>query len=127
MDKLKEKIKRFFQGRYGIDELGKAIIIASAVIYLLGAVLKNSLLLCFAIAGMFYEIYRAMSRQSWNRGGENRIFDRYLKLWKLQYKERKTSRIYVCKNCGRMVRVPKGKGKIQVTCTVCGNKSIHWT
>ena len=127
MNKVREKIKSFFQGRYGIDELGKAIVIVSIVIYLSGAVFKSSLLLCLAMAGLFCGLYRAMSRRIWDRERENCIYDRYKKLWKLQYQERKTSRIFMCKQCGRLVRVPKGKGRIQVTCTACGNKSIHRT
>lgn len=127
MNKIREKIRSFFRGRYGIDELGKVIIIVSTVIYLAGAVFKSSLLLCFAMVGLFCGLYRAMSRRVGDRERENCIYDRYKKLWKIQYKERKTSRIFMCKKCGRLVRVPKGKGRIQVTCTVCGNKSIHRT
>lgn len=125
MKKIKEKINRFFAGRYGMDELGKTLLIVSSILYLLGGILQNGILLWLAIFGICFTFYRMFSRQHWDRREENRKYNRFLKLWKLRFQERKTSRIYVCKGCGRFIRVPKGRGKIQVTCTVCGNKSMH--
>ena len=124
MNKIKDIWNRFLQGRHGIDELSKTILIAGMVSYLLGGILQNGLLLTLAMMGMIYAIYRALSRNEWDRNEEKRKFNRYIKLWKVKYQERKTSRIFMCKGCGRMIRVPKGKGKIQVTCPTCGRKTI---
>ena len=44
--------------------------------------------------------------------------------YKLKYDQRKEYNIFKCKSCGRKVRVPRGKGKIEVTCPICGNKKI---
>ncbi len=52
---------------------------------------------------------------------------RAIQLNKTKYEQRKEFKIFRCKSCGRNVRIPKGKGKIQVTCPVCGNKTIHRT
>ena len=124
MNKLKEKIDRFFQGRHGLDELGVCTYIVSIVLYLLGGIIQNEVLLSLGILVFIWSLYRALSKQEWDRNEENRKYVRYLKLWKVRWQERKTSRIYMCKSCGRMIRVPKGKGKIQVTCPSCGNKKI---
>jgi len=124
MNKLKEKTDRFFQGRHGLDELGKCTCIVSMVLYLLGGITQNGVLLSLGMVGFIWSIYRAVSKQEWDRNEENRKYTRYLKLWKVRWQERKTSRIYMCKSCGRMIRVPKGKGKIQVTCPSCGSKKI---
>lgn len=124
MKKIKDIWNRFLQGRHGLDELCKTILIAGMVLYLLGGILQNGLILTLAMMGMIYAIYRALSRNEWDRNEENRKFNRYIKLWKVKYQERKTSRIFMCKGCGRMIRVPKGKGKIQVTCPTCGRKTI---
>lgn len=40
------------------------------------------------------------------------------KMWK----ERKTSRFLKCPNCGQILSVPKGKGKLRVTCPRCRAK-----
>lgn len=117
----------FFNGRYGMDELGKALLIAGAIVYFIGILLQSSILMTLALMAVFFELYRMMSRQHWDRSEENRKYNQYVKLWKLRYKERRVSRIYMCKSCGRMIRVPKNKGKVQVTCPVCGWKSIHRT
>ena len=124
MNKLKEKIDRFFQGRHGLDELGVCTYIVSIVLYLLGGIIQNEVLLSLGILVFIWSLYRALSKQEWDRNEENRKYVRYLKLWKVRWQERKTSRIYMCKSCGRMIRVPKGKGKRQVTCPSCGNKKI---
>lgn len=45
-------------------------------------------------------------------------------LYKLKYEQRREYKIFQCKSCGRKIRVPRGKGKIEVTCPICGNKKI---
>ncbi len=39
-------------------------------------------------------------------------------------KYHKTHKIYKCKSCGQTLRVPKGKGKVKVTCPVCKSSFI---
>lgn len=51
----------------------------------------------------------------------------YIELVKMNFEQRKTHRIFMCKACGKKVRVPKGKGKIEITCPSCGNKMTHHT
>lgn len=53
--------------------------------------------------------------------------ERFVNLQRLKYEQRNEYKIYSCKGCGRNIRVPKGKGKIEVTCPVCGLKKIHRT
>lgn len=76
-------------------------------------------------AGLIFFVYRFFSSQRWERQEENNQFCKYIKLWKLRYECRKEYRIYLCKRCGRFVRVPKGK--VQVTCTACGAKMMKRT
>lgn len=127
MRKIRERIDRFFQNRYGMDELGKTLLVLGAVIYVIGVIAQNGMFWSIALFVFIYAIYRMMSRQHWDRSEENRRFNRYVKLWKMRWQERKTSRIYMCKRCGRMIRVPKGRGKIQITCPQCGSKTVKRT
>lgn len=127
MKNLKDKINLFFQGRYGLDELGKFLIIINLITYILGIFLRSNLILSVSALCMIFLLYRIMSRQHWDRIEENRKYMSYVKLWQLRYEHRKSARIYLCRRCGKYIRVPKGKGKIQVTCTVCGDKTIHRT
>lgn len=127
MNKLKQKLTQFFQGRYGNDELNRTISIAVLVVYFVGVLLQNNIVMSIAVAGMFYSMYRTLSRDFWTRSAENRKYLDFIQLNKMRFEQRKTHRIFKCKGCGKNVRVPKGKGKIEVRCPKCGNRSIHRT
>ena len=44
--------------------------------------------------------------------------------WKSQWREYRTYRYLICPQCSQRLRVPRGKGKIRVTCTKCRNQFI---
>ena len=44
--------------------------------------------------------------------------------WKRQWHEYRTYRYLICPQCSQRLRVPRGKGKIKVTCTKCRNQFI---
>lgn len=44
--------------------------------------------------------------------------------WKARWAERKQYRYLTCTQCGQKLRVPRGKGKIRVTCTKCRNQFL---
>lgn len=127
LEGIREKIRKFMEGRYGIDDLGKIILAADLILYILGSLIK-SIFLCFlSLAVCMVFLYRVLSKQTYARSEENCKYLRYKKLWKLRGEYGKTSRIYICANCGKMIRVPKGKGKIQITCPNCSNKIIRYS
>lgn len=127
MKKINKKLNEIFKRRYGLDDLGRVLVAASSTVCILGIILGNELITYLAILGFIFAIYRIMSQQHWERSNENRIFINHTKLWKLRYENRKHLRIYMCKRCGKYIRVPRGKGKIQITCTSCGDKIIRRT
>lgn len=49
-------------------------------------------------------------------------FERTKRTAQKMWRERKTTRFLKCPNCGQMLSVPKGKGKIRVTCPKCHAK-----
>ena len=71
---------------------------------------------------MILSIFRMLSRNTYKRYQENRkflqIFDRL--------KDRE-HRYFDCPKCRQMVRVPKGKGKIAISCPRCREKFIRKT
>lgn len=118
------------QGRYGNDPLNRFLMIVSLIIMILAIIWKPQIYV-IAIAVLGWGYYRMFSRKVYTRAVENQ---RYLEvrdsvLAKLDKKrnfliQRKNYHIYKCPGCGQKVRVPRGKGKIQVHCPKCGEDFI---
>ena len=125
--KFKEGFRRFMAGRYGADALSQGIIIAGLVLFLLAVFTRVGLFSLLAMALYIWAIFRMYSRNGEKRAQENA---RYLAATRklrtsvnqalTRLKNRKKYRYFRCPSCGQQLRVPKGKGKITVTCRSCG-------
>ena len=124
--KLRTALQRFMEGRYGVDKLNMAILCAGLACSLLASLMPGVLLkLIFTVASyvfMFVAIFRTLSRNIYKRYEENRKF-----LLFFQKLKDKDHRYYNCPRCHQQVRVPKGKGKISITCPKCREKFIKTT
>ena len=118
--------RHFMLGRYGSDKLNTAVLLAGLVACLLSMFLKlpilNLLLTLFSYVCMGWAIFRMLSRNTYKRDEENRKYLRFLE----QLKD-KQHKYYACPRCRQTVRVPKGKGKIAITCPKCKEKFIKRT
>lgn len=119
--RIREGIARFMAGRYGMDQLGVALLIASLVFVLLGRFLYAPLSL-IALALMALSIYRSYSRQIEKRRRENARF-----LHLLDPLRDREHRYYRCPKCRQQVRVPRGKGRIAIRCPKCGERFARTT
>lgn len=124
--KLRTGLSRFMMGRYGTDKLNTAILLAGVAISILTAFIKNNaldmLLTLVAYGLMFWAIFRSFSRNTYQRYQENR---KYLQL--LDRIKDRQHRYYNCPRCRQVVRVPRGKGKISITCPKCQEKFVKKT
>ena len=124
--KMRTLMQRFMAGRYGTDKLNMAILCAGLVFSLLASLLPGAALklscTTIAYACMFVAIFRSLSRNIYKRYEENRKF-----LLFFQKVKDKDHRYYNCPRCRQQVRVPKGKGKISITCPKCKEKFIRKT
>lgn len=125
--RLRWKIQKFMQGRNGVDELNRILLYAVLVLYVLSIILQSLILDYMAFAGVLYLLYRMLSKNLYVRREENRKFVTWLETTRIKMEQRKDYKIFKCKGCGRNIRVPRGKGKIEVTCPMCGKKTIHRT
>ena len=119
-------LQRFMQGRYGTDKLNTLILIVGLVLCLLSLFLPAGwpvlVMTLLSYGCCFLAIFRAMSRNTYKRYRENR---KYLSLLnRLKDREHK---YFACPVCRQSVRVPKGKGKIAITCPRCREKFIKTT
>lgn len=121
-----DALRRFMYGRYGNDKLNMAMLGAGVVACVLAMFLRvpilNGLLILLSYGLMFWAIFRSLSRNTYKRYRENR---KYLML--LDRLKDRQHRYFDCPRCRQQVRVPRGKGKISITCPKCKEKFIRKT
>lgn len=127
MNNLKWKLQNFMMGRNGLDDCAKYSYITGIICYVIYLFTGFSLLYFISTLLLIYGLFRVFSKNLAARQSENRKVLDEIHFWKMRFEQRKEYRIYRCKGCGRKVRVPKGKGKVEITCPTCGNKEIHRT
>ena len=119
-------LRHFMMGRYGVDKLNIALLWIGAGASILSLFTRIApvylLLVLISYTMMFWAFFRMLSRNTYKRYQENR---KYLMLVQ-QLKDRE-HRYYDCPRCKQQTRVPRGKGKISITCTKCGEKFIRKT
>ncbi len=132
LNKIRMWFKKSMEGRNGQDELGVAVITAGAVIYLLGLAFRNIYFVSASMLTFGYGLFRCFSRNIWKRRSENNAFcemlrrvKRYGILLKLQWRDRKTYRYFMCSKCGQLIRMPKLKKKVEIKCPKCGNRFVR--
>lgn len=126
MKRILAKLESFMARRYGTDDLNRFLMRCVIVLLLLGILIGWTLFKALALVLFCYMTFRMMSRNIWNRQKENYKFREWMKpfnsrcdLIEKNMKD-KEYRYYRCPHCKQTVRVPKGKGKIEITCPRCG-------
>ncbi len=120
--KLQERLQRFMYGRNGVDQLNIALLILGMVLCLIGSFSTWYIVYYLAYIPLFYAIFRMFSRNVAARREENA---RVVRLWN-RIRDR-SHRYFRCPKCRQTVRVPKGKGKINIRCPKCGESFIKKT
>ena len=113
----------FMSGRYGSDRLNMVILglglLASILSSLFARSIAGTVFWFLSYALMIWAIFRALSRNTYKRYQENRTFLLFFD----RLKDR-NNRYFNCPKCHQTVRVPRGKGKISITCPKCGTQFI---
>ncbi len=123
---IRNALHRFMDGRYGNDQLNLSLIVFYLLLYLLFALTGFEPLYWACLVFVFVSLFRLLSRNIAARRRENAQFMRFagpvLQWFRLQrtIHRDKDHRYFKCPNCGQQLRVPRGKGKITVTCRSCG-------
>ena len=129
MQKIREGLSRFMQGRYGTDQLGMFTLITGLVLSLIASFARVPLLSFFGLGLYVLTLFRMLSRNKEARLKENR---RYLAItgdipvqcrqaWK-RFKNRKDYKYFKCPNCKVLLRLKRGCGEKEITCVRCGHK-----
>ena len=123
---IRNAIQRFMHGRYGNDQLNLCLIGLYLVVYLLSAFTRVYALYWVSLVLMAVALFRLLSRNLARRREENVRFLQAIAPLVRWFRLRRTirrdkeHRYFKCPNCGQQLRVPRGKGKITVTCRGCG-------
>jgi predicted SprT family Zn-dependent metalloprotease len=121
---------RMFIGRNGPDQLSFALIILSLLLSFVPW--PYMFIITLTITGL--AILRMFSRNIAQRQKENLFFMNLvnkIKSWyyrsKARSQQRKLYKIFKCPKCSQKLRVPRGKGKVSIKCSKCGQKMIRTT
>ena len=124
--KCSAALRSFMTGRYGTDRLNMVILCTGLVASLLSMMIDlqpfNLIFWALSSGLMIWAIFRSLSRNTYKRYQENRKF--------LQVYDRlkdRQHRYFDCPKCHQMVRVPRGKGKIAITCPRSREKFVKKT
>ncbi|OLS02340.1 hypothetical protein [Tissierella creatinophila] len=122
-------LRKFMYGRYGVDALSMTIIIFGFLISIFSPYFRPLSIISTLI--FIYAYYRVLSKDINKRYRENQKFLKLIKPVTTRFKKfktrsegRKSYKYFKCKNCKQEIKVPKGKGKVRVTCPKCGEKTI---
>ncbi len=134
LNKLRYKFADFMRGRYGADELNQLLGYAVLIFWILSIITGNQWLYYVALVLLFIELFRTFSKNYSARSKERlaylKVIDkikRFANKVKQRWVQRKTHKFYTCKKCRATIRVPKGLGKVEITCPKCGNKFVSRT
>lgn len=132
LQQVMAKFQQFMIGRYGSDQFSLFLSIAGLVFSFFGNFRHLRYFYFVGLILIFYGLFRSLSRNYEARRKELNWYLRVsekpkasVKLIMNKIRDRKTHKYFICKECKTVMRVPKGRGKIEVTCPKCRAKSIR--
>lgn len=122
---LQYKVARFMRGRYGNDRLNQAMLVFALVMTFIGSLANNVPAILASDVIIILCFVRMLSKNIVRRQVENNTYleltagiRHYSKASYLSVKD-KQYRYVVCPNCKQICRIPRGRGKIEITCPKC--------
>lgn len=130
MNGLRERFQRFMMGRYGHDSLNQAMAVVALVLMILG-MFGLRLFSWLAMALLVAVYFRMFSRNIPARSQENAKYyylrtqvQKRMAQYQTRWAQRKFYRYYRCPHCHQQLRVPRGRGKIEITCPKCHTEFV---
>ncbi len=127
-DKLMYKFANFMRGRYGNDALNQTLMIATIVVLVINIFLGNKYVGLLGYVLWALGLFRMFSKNIYKRQQENIAYEKLVEPITKQVtvmKKQKAdpmNKYYRCPTCSQIVRVPKGRGKIEIRCPKCQSR-----
>ena len=126
---MRNWLDRFMLGRNGVDFLNRKLLVLMLILWLLGIVLNSGFFSFLALAAAAYSLFRMFSRDLAARQQEDlaareaydRVKSELSGAW-MRLRQSRDYKFFTCPGCGNRLRVPRGKGHIQITCPRCGQR-----
>jgi DNA-directed RNA polymerase subunit RPC12/RpoP len=121
-------LRNFMYGRNGVDQLSIAAVVLGLLTSLVVSFIPVPCLNLIPLVPYGYSFFRIFSRNVTKRRAEN---NRFISWWNPAWRRiaRKAAQLkdkqhkyYSCPKCKATLRVPRGKGKIAITCPRCSNE-----
>ena len=134
---MRDRLNKFMQGRYGVDQFARFTLGVALFVIVVGSFIRRSaagsVLDMIGMILIIYTYFRILSRNVSARYAENQKYvqliapiTKKVDFFKRKRKD-KTHKYYKCPTCKQVVRVPKGRGKIEISCPKCHTKFIKRT
>ncbi len=131
--KFRNFLGRLMAGRLGTDPLNRFLSLFTVVMLLVSMLLSRraigSLAWTLGLVSMVLMLFRSFSRNLEKRYRENQAYERLsrkltdsLRGYRNRFRQRKDYRFFRCPSCRSWLRVPRGKGKVNITCRQCGQR-----
>ena len=122
---------RLMAGRNGPDHLNRFLSVVFLILSVCSMFVRNprlaSVLYTLSMALFLYVMFRMFSRNIYRRQQENGAYlrERYkITSWwngmRDRWAQRKDYKFFKCPSCRTRLRVPRGKGKLNIVCRKCG-------
>ena len=121
-------LRNFMYGRNGVDHLSVLSVVLGLVFSVIASFTFNPILRLIPLLPYGYAFFRVLSKNIPKRQAENRKYINIhytlkgrINRLKIRHSD-KTHKYYTCPSCKASLRVPKGKGRIVITCPRCKNE-----
>lgn len=126
---IRSWLRNFMVGRYGPDQLNIALIILALLLSVITRFVNLEALIILSYILLILTVLRMLSKNISKRRSENDKFLRYWSPIKQKTKKKinkiksmKTHKFFKCPSCKNTLRIPRGKGTVQITCPKCGER-----
>lgn len=128
---MRNRFQEFMYGRYGTDQLSRFLSMAALVLLIISLFVHIPIIYIAALAILAWSYFRMFSRNTSKRYVENEKFLSFISRFtgffrngKTYREQQKVYKYFTCPQCRQKVRVPRGKGKICITCPKCRTEFI---